>query len=85
MRPLAIDLFAGLFGWSEGLTQEGWRTIGFDLEDMHAKFGLQRPLHCQLTNDQQQLASPKDGQRDDRQDTAAAQSAYCAHVQRREI
>lgn len=48
MRPLAIDLYAGLFGWSEGLTAEGWRTIGFDLEDMHAKFGLRRPEHCQL-------------------------------------
>lgn len=48
MRPLAIDLFCGLFGWSEGLVQEGWRTVGFDLENMHAKFGLQRPPHCQL-------------------------------------
>lgn len=47
-RPLAVDLFAGLFGWSEGLTAEGWRCVGFDLEDMHAKFGMQRPPHCQL-------------------------------------
>ena len=48
MRPLAIDLFCGLFGWSEGLVQEGWRSIGFDIEDMHANFGLQRPPHCHL-------------------------------------
>jgi hypothetical protein len=47
-RPLAIDLFSGLFGWSEGLIQEGWRTIGFDIENMHANFGLDRPPHCQL-------------------------------------
>ena len=47
-RPLAIDLFCGLFGWSEGLIQEGWRSIGFDLEDMHANFGMHRPPHCHL-------------------------------------
>lgn len=32
MTPLAIDLFCGLGGWSEGLLAEGWRVIGFDLE-----------------------------------------------------
>src|SRR5436190_9088674 len=48
MRPLAIDLFAGLFGWSEGLVAEGFRVIGFDLEDMHGAFGLERPEHFQL-------------------------------------
>ena len=29
--PLAIDLFCGLGGWSEGLLAEGWRVIGFDI------------------------------------------------------
>ena len=29
---LAIDLFCGLGGWTEGLLQEGYRVIGFDIE-----------------------------------------------------
>jgi hypothetical protein len=47
-KPVAIDLFCGLFGWSEGLTQEGWRTIGFDLEDMRGQFGFERLPDTQL-------------------------------------
>jgi len=31
-RPLAIDLFCGLGGWTEGLLAEGYRVIGFDNE-----------------------------------------------------
>lgn len=31
-RPLAIDLFCGLGGWTEGLMAEGWRVVGFDIE-----------------------------------------------------
>lgn len=31
-RPLAIDLYAGLGGWSEGLLAEGYRVVGFDIE-----------------------------------------------------
>ena len=30
--PLAIDLFCGLGGWTEGLLAEGWDVIGFDIE-----------------------------------------------------
>jgi hypothetical protein len=30
--PLAIDLFCGLGGWTEGLLAEGYRVVGFDLE-----------------------------------------------------
>lgn len=47
-RPLAIDLFCGLFGWSEGLEAEGWDTIGFDLEDMRGQCGLDRLPHSHL-------------------------------------
>ncbi len=32
MKPLAIDLYAGLGGWTEGLLAEGWDVIGFDIE-----------------------------------------------------
>ena len=32
IEPLAIDLFCGLGGWTEGLLAEGYRVIGFDLE-----------------------------------------------------
>ena len=48
MRPLAIDLFTGLHGWSEGLVAEGFRVIGFDIEDMCAQFNQPRPEHVEL-------------------------------------
>jgi hypothetical protein len=32
MRPLAIDLFCGLGGWTEGLLAEGYRVVGYDIE-----------------------------------------------------
>jgi hypothetical protein len=32
VRPLAIDLFCGLGGWTEGLLGEGYDVVGFDIE-----------------------------------------------------
>jgi hypothetical protein len=32
MKPLAIDLYCGLGGWTEGLLAEGYDVIGFDVE-----------------------------------------------------
>jgi hypothetical protein len=32
MKPLAIDLFCGLGGWTGGLLAEGYDVVGFDIE-----------------------------------------------------
>src|SRR6185312_4685316 len=32
LRPLAIDLFCGLGGWTDGLLAEGYEVVGFDIE-----------------------------------------------------
>lgn len=32
MKPLAIDLFCGLGGWTSGLIAEGYDVVGFDIE-----------------------------------------------------
>jgi hypothetical protein len=39
-RPLAIDLFCGLGGWTEGLLAEGYDVVGFDIE--HHVYGEHR-------------------------------------------
>ncbi len=32
MMPMAIDLFCGLGGWTDGLLAEGYEVVGFDIE-----------------------------------------------------
>jgi hypothetical protein len=32
MKPLAIDLYCGLGGWTEGLLPEGYEVVGYDIE-----------------------------------------------------
>lgn len=48
LKPLAIDLFCGMFGWGSAFAGEGYRVVGFDLEDMCGKFGVDRPDGCEL-------------------------------------
>src|SRR3990167_5261845 len=43
VKPLVVDLFTGLGGWSQAFLDAGYRVIGVDIEDMPAKFGLPRP------------------------------------------
>ena len=31
-KPLAVDLYCGLGGWTDGLIAEGWHVVGFDIE-----------------------------------------------------
>lgn len=40
VAPLAIDLFCGLGGWTEGLLAEGYRVVGFD--NVHHVYGAHR-------------------------------------------
>lgn len=47
MRPLAIDLFCGLGGWSDGLIAEGWDVLGFDIE-RHVYGGHRYPAQLVL-------------------------------------
>lgn len=51
-QPLAIDLFCGLGGWTEGLLAEGYRVVGFDVERHvygDAKYPAQLVLQDVLT------------------------------------
>src|SRR3990167_4177848 len=50
--PLAIDLFCGLGGWTEGLLAEGYRVVGFDIERHEygdAKYPAQMVIQDVLT------------------------------------
>ncbi len=52
MKPLAIDLFCGLGGWTDGLLAEGYFVVGFDI-DRHqygdAKYPANLVLQSVLT------------------------------------
>ncbi|MFH1604499.1 MAG: hypothetical protein ABIH03_11395 [Pseudomonadota bacterium] len=46
MKPLCIELFAGMFGWGVGFVAEGYRVIGFDI--VHEDFHGPVPEGCRL-------------------------------------
>ena len=48
MKPLAIDLFCGLGGWTDGLLAEGWHVIGFDIEKHDYGDGKRYPAQLVL-------------------------------------
>lgn len=47
--PLAIDLFCGLGGWTEGLLAEGYRVVGYDIE-AHEYDGERYPAELVLAD-----------------------------------
>jgi len=48
MKPLAIDLFCGLGGWTEGLLLEGYDVVGFDIERHDYGDGMRYPAQLVL-------------------------------------
>lgn len=47
MKPLCIDLFCGLGGWTEGFLAEGYEVVGFDIE-RHVYGDLKYPAQLVL-------------------------------------
>src|SRR5271168_940134 len=43
-----VELYAGLHGWGEGAIVEGFHVIGFDIVDMCAALGYERPEGIEL-------------------------------------
>jgi len=48
VKPLAIDLFCGLGGWTEGLLAEGYDVVGFDIERHDYGDGMKYPAQLVL-------------------------------------
>lgn len=46
MKPLAIELFSGRFGWGKGFVAEGFRVVGFDI--LHESYHGPVPEGCEL-------------------------------------
>ncbi len=48
MKPLCVELFAGLHGWGEAFVRAGFRVVGFDIMDMCVALGYRRPAGIEL-------------------------------------
>lgn len=46
MKPLAIELFSGRFGWGKGFVAEGFQVVGFDI--LHESYHGPVPEGCEL-------------------------------------
>ena len=49
MKPLMVDLFCGLGGWSEGGLAEGYEVVGYDIEE-HVYGDLRYPAKLVLAD-----------------------------------
>ena len=58
-RPLCIDLYCGLGGWTEGFLAEGYECIGFDIERVTADGSPLCKHHQRLVDDVVKLADSK--------------------------
>jgi hypothetical protein len=48
VKPIMVELYAGLHGWGEAAIEEGFDVVGFDIVDMCKELGMPRPKGIQI-------------------------------------